>query len=97
MPIKILNFATNFELSTLGATGIVRILIDIGLKTDCRKAASYADVNSKVPNLGFFGLPVLEKLSENRRIFIRLVLEARLSLNLGSGKLILLIRASCLN
>ena len=72
MLIKTLNFATNFELSTLGATGIVRILIDIGLKTDCRKAASYADVNSKVPNLGFFGLPILEKLSENRRIFIRL-------------------------
>lgn len=72
VPINTPKFPTNWELSTLRATGVVRFLIDIGLEADRMKAAGYADVNPKVPNLDLFGVPIPENRAENRRIVIRL-------------------------
>ena len=72
VPINTPKFPSNWELSTLRATGVVRYLIDIGLEPDRLKAAGYADVNPKVPNLDLFGVPIPENRAENRRIVIRL-------------------------
>jgi chemotaxis protein MotB len=72
VPIHTPQFPSNWELSTLRATGVVRYLIKIGLEPDRLKAAGYADVNPKVPNLDLFGAPIPENRAKNRRIVIRL-------------------------
>lgn len=72
VPINTPQFPSNWELSTLRATGVVRYLIEIGLEPDRLKAAGYADVNPKVPNLDLFGVPIPENRAKNRRIVIRL-------------------------
>ncbi|MFT6582978.1 MAG: OmpA/MotB family protein [Alphaproteobacteria bacterium] len=72
VPINTPKFPSNWELSTLRATGVVRFLIEIGLESERLKAAGYADVLPKVPNLDLFGAPIPENRAENRRIVIRL-------------------------
>lgn len=72
VPINTPKFPSNWELSTLRATGVVRFLIEIGLEAERLKAAGYADVLPKVPNVDLFGAPIPENRAENRRIVIRL-------------------------
>jgi hypothetical protein len=78
----------------LGVIDIVRdwrcsVLIEIGLEADWIKAAGYAAVNTKVPNLNFFGLLILKIVRKIVELSFDCTLEARSTLTRGSGRLTL--------
>ena len=72
VPIKSLQFPSNWELSVARATNIVKFLIDKGIQPDRLKAAGYADTKPKVPNLDSAGVAIPENQALNRRIVIRI-------------------------
>jgi chemotaxis protein MotB len=72
VPIKSLQFPSNWELSVARATNIVKFLIGKGLAPDRLKAAGYADTKPKVPNLDKDGQPIAANQALNRRIVIRI-------------------------
>ena len=72
VPIKSLQFPSNWELSVSRATNIVKFLIDKGIQPDRLKAAGYADTKPKVPNMDGAGVPIPENQALNRRIVIRI-------------------------
>jgi chemotaxis protein MotB len=72
IPIKSLQFPSNWELSVARATNIVKFLIDKGIQPDRLKAAGYADTKPKVPNLDKDGVAIPENQALNRRIVIRI-------------------------
>ena len=72
IPIKSLQFPSNWELSVSRATNIVKFLIGKGIQPDRLKAAGYADTKPKVPNLDKDGAAIPENQALNRRIVIRI-------------------------
>jgi chemotaxis protein MotB len=72
VPIKSLQFPSNWELSVARATNIVKFLIGRGISPDRLKAAGYADTKPKVPNLDAAGQPIPDNQAKNRRIVIRI-------------------------
>ena len=72
IPIKSLQFPSNWELSVARATGIVKFLIGRGISPDRLKAAGYADTKPKVPNVDSLGVSIPENQAKNRRIVIRI-------------------------
>jgi chemotaxis protein MotB len=72
IPIKSLQFPSNWELSVARATNIVKFLIDKGIQPDRLKAAGYADTKPKVPNTDSAGDSIPETQALNRRIVIRI-------------------------
>lgn len=72
VPIKTAAYPSNWELSTNRATGIVRFFIERGVPADHLKAAGYAEVKPKVPNLDQNGNPIPANREINRRIVIKL-------------------------
>jgi len=72
VPISTPRFASNWELSTARATGVVRFLITANVQPERLKASGYADVKPKFPNKDLFGEPLPENRKKNRRISIRL-------------------------
>ena len=72
VPIKSLQFPSNWELSVARATNIVKFLIGRGIEPDRLKAAGYADTKPKVPNLDKDGDPLPANQAMNRRIVIRI-------------------------
>lgn len=72
IPIKSLQFPSNWELSVNRATNIVKFLIDQGIGSDRLKAAGYADTKPKVPNVDSAGVAIPENQARNRRIVLRI-------------------------
>jgi len=72
VPIKSLQFPSNWELSVNRATNIVKFLIDQGIGADRLKAAGYADTKPKLPNADSVGVAIPENQARNRRIVLRI-------------------------
>ena len=72
VPIKSLQFPSNWELSVARATNIVKYLISQGISADRLKAAGYADTKPKFPNVDAQGNPIPENQAKNRRIVVRI-------------------------
>lgn len=72
IPMKSLQFPSNWELSVNRATNIVKFLIEQGIGSERLKAAGYADTKPKVPNLDSLGTAIPENQARNRRIVVRI-------------------------
>ncbi|MEN9307470.1 MAG: hypothetical protein RL173_1402 [Fibrobacterota bacterium] len=72
VPIKSLQFPSNWELSVNRATNIVKYLIGEGISADRLKAAGYADTKPKVPNTDSSGVGIPDNQARNRRIVLRI-------------------------
>jgi chemotaxis protein MotB len=71
-PINTPQFPSNWELSTVRASRIVRFFVDQGLEAIRMKASGYAETKPKVPNTDLQGNPIPENKSVNRRVAIRI-------------------------
>ena len=72
VPMKSLQFPSNWELSVARATNLVKYLIDKGIGADRLKAAGYADTKPKLPNVDKQGNPIPANQALNRRIVVRI-------------------------
>ncbi len=72
VPISTARFPSNWELSAGRATRIVRFFIDEGQEREKMRAAGFAEVEAKVPNLDEFGNPIPENRELNRRVVVRI-------------------------
>lgn len=72
IPIKTLQFPSNWELSVSRATNIVRYLIGKGIPSERMKAAGYADTKPKAPNVDGEGKPIAINQAKNRRIVLKI-------------------------
>ena len=72
VPIKSLQFPSNWELSVARATNLVKYLIGKGIGADRLKAAGYADTKPKLPNVDGQGNPIPGNQALNRRIVVRI-------------------------
>lgn len=70
VPINTPQFPSNWELSALRATNVVREFEDEGVAKDRLKAIAYADVVPLVPNKDALGNPDPEAQEINRRIAV---------------------------
>ena len=71
-PIKTERFPSNWELSTARATNIVRHFVERNVNPKILRAAGYADIMPKVPNLDAEGKPIPVNRAKNRRVVIKL-------------------------
>lgn len=71
VPIHTAEFPSNWELSALRATDVVRRLIDFGVQPDRLSAVGLASTAPKVPNRDADGRPIPANQEQNRRIVIR--------------------------
>ena len=71
-PIHTEEFPSNWELSAVRATRIVRFFIDKGMDHKIMRSSGFADTEPKVPNLDEFGNPIPENRELNRRITIKI-------------------------
>lgn len=72
VPMKSDAFPSNWELSAVRATTVVRFFIDSGQPKDKMKAEGLADTQPKVPNEDEYGNAIPENREINRRIVIRI-------------------------
>lgn len=72
IPIKTLQFPSNWELSVNRATNIVKYLIGKGIPSERLKAAGYADTKPKAPNIDGDGKPIASNQAKNRRIVLKI-------------------------
>lgn len=72
VPISTKQYPSNWELSACRATRVVRFFIEQGQEKEKMRAAGFADVEPKVPNMDEFGNPIPENRELNRRIVIRI-------------------------
>lgn len=72
IPIKTLQFPSNWELSVMRATNIVKYLIGKGIPSERLKAAGYADTKPKAPNVDGAGKPIAANQAKNRRIVLKI-------------------------
>lgn len=72
IPIKTLQFPSNWELSVSRATNIVKYLIGMGIPSERLKAAGYADTKPKAPNIDGDGKPIPGNQARNRRIVLKI-------------------------
>ncbi|HLP42535.1 MAG TPA: flagellar motor protein MotB [Fibrobacteria bacterium] len=72
VPIKTVQFPSNWELSVNRATNIVKYFVEKGIHADRLKAAGYADTKPKAPNVDSTGNPIPENQAKNRRIVLRI-------------------------
>jgi chemotaxis protein MotB len=72
IPIKTLQFPSNWELSVSRATNIVKYMIEKGIPSERLKAAGYADTKPKAPNIDDAGNPVPGNQAKNRRIVLKI-------------------------
>lgn len=66
VPIRTLQFPSNWELSTARAAAVVRYLLEIGIPAQRLRVAGYADTFPKVPN------DSPENRAQNRRVVMKL-------------------------
>lgn len=71
-PIHTAEFPSNWELSAVRATRIVRFFSDSGIDHFIMRASGFADTEPKVPNLDDKGNPIEENRELNRRITIKI-------------------------
>ena len=67
LPIKTVQYPSNWELSASRATHVVRFFIKNGIKSQSLKASGFADSRPKVPNI-VNGRPSRKNRSINRRM-----------------------------
>jgi len=72
IPIKTMQFPSNWELSVNRATNIVKYLIGKGIPSERLKAAGYADTKPKAPNVDGDGKPIPGNQAKNRRIVLKI-------------------------
>ncbi len=72
VPIKTLQFPSNWELSTARAASVIRYFIAQGLAPEKLRASGYADSHPKFPNHDPDGKPLPENQAQNRRVVIKL-------------------------
>ncbi len=72
IPIKTMQFPSNWELSVNRATNIVKYLIGKGIPSERLKAAGYADTKPKAPNVDGDGKPFPGNQAKNRRIVLKI-------------------------
>ena len=72
IPIDTPQFPSNWELSAMRATQVVRLLISQGMESVRLKATGYADTQPKAPNEDAEGNPVPDNQALNRRVVIRI-------------------------
>ncbi len=72
IPIKTMQFPSNWELSVNRATNIVKYLIGKGIPSERLKAAGYADTKPKAPNVDSDGRPIPGNQAKNRRIVLKI-------------------------
>ena len=72
IPIKTVQFPSNWELSVSRATNIVKYLIGKGIPSERLKAAGYADTKPKAPNVDGEGKPIPANQARNRRIVLKI-------------------------
>ncbi len=72
IPIKTVQFPSNWELSVSRATNIVKYLIGKGIPSERLKAAGYADTKPKAPNMDASGKNISENQAKNRRIVLKI-------------------------
>lgn len=73
VPIKTLQFPSNWELSVNRATNIVKYFVEKGISAERLKAAGYADTKPKAPNVdSVSGRNIPENQAKNRRIVLRI-------------------------
>lgn len=72
IPIDTPQFPSNWELSAMRATQVVRLLISQGMESVRLKATGYADTQPKAPNKDAEGNPVPDNQALNRRVVIRI-------------------------
>ncbi len=72
VPITTPYFPSNWELSAVRATKVVRYFIDSGQPKEKMSAEGFADTQPKVPNIDEYGNPIPENREINRRILIRI-------------------------
>jgi chemotaxis protein MotB len=72
IPIKTLQFPSNWELSVSRATNIVKYLIEKGIPSERLKAAGYADTKPKAPNVDGEGKPISSNQAKNRGIVLKI-------------------------
>jgi len=70
IPIKTIQFPSNWELSANRATNIVKFFIEKGVNPEKLRASGYADSRPKVPNLDNKGKSIPENQAQNRRVEI---------------------------
>ncbi|MBG91346.1 MAG: chemotaxis protein MotB [Actinobacteria bacterium] len=72
IPIRTNIFASNWELSALRATHVVRLLIQKGIPYTNVRAIAYADSRPMVPNVGDNGRPIRKNQAANRRVLMHI-------------------------
>lgn len=72
IPIKTVQFPSNWELSVSRATNIVKYMIGKGITSDRLKAAGYADTKPKAPNSDSTGENLPGNQAKNRRIVLKI-------------------------
>ncbi len=70
VPIRTVQFPSNWELSVSRATNIIKDMIAMGIEPNRLKAAGYADTKPAVPNVDSLGVGIPENRAANRRILI---------------------------
>ena len=71
-PPDTLKFPSNWELSALQATRVLREFLALGMKSEWMSASGYADTQEKVKNTDIAGTPIPENQEKNERISLRL-------------------------
>lgn len=73
VPIKTLQFPSNWELSVNRATNIVKYFVEKGISAERLKAAGYADTKPKAPNVDTAtGRNLPDNQAKNRRIVLKI-------------------------
>jgi chemotaxis protein MotB len=70
VPISTATFPSNWELSSLRAVNVAKLLETVGVKKSQLSAIAYADTRPKQPNLDAGGVPIPENQAVNRRVVV---------------------------
>ncbi|MBI3114288.1 MAG: OmpA family protein, partial [Rhodospirillales bacterium] len=70
-PIATDKFPSNWELSAVRATRVVRFFAEQGIDAIRMKATGFAEIQPKAPNRDAEGKPIKENQSKNRRVAVR--------------------------
>lgn len=70
-PIATDKFPSNWELSAVRATRVVRFFAEQGIDAIRMKATGFAEIHPKAPNRDAEGKPIKENQTKNRRVAVR--------------------------
>lgn len=70
-PIATDKFPSNWELSAVRATRVVRFFAEHGIDAIRMKATGFAEIHPKAPNRDAEGKPIKENQTKNRRVAVR--------------------------